>query len=100
MPGLHAEIIKIDGATASFRTSYGQNQLQHSVEAAISAGHDGRRARRGGRPWPAAPRSCTTSARSSTPEVEGRTTIIGADFIRRFGESPEAVEAVMGPSRP
>ena len=94
VPGLHAEIIKVVGRL-KFRTSYGQNQLQHAVEAAhigaMLASEVGA--------------DVTTVRRASflhdigkvlTHEVEGPHHIIGADFIRRFGEPKPVVQAVMG----
>ena len=94
VPGLHAEIIKVVGRL-KFRTSYGQNQLQHAVEAAhigaMLAAEVGA--------------EVTIVRRASflhdigkvlTHEVEGPHHIIGADFIRRFGESKPVVQAVMG----
>jgi ribonuclease Y len=94
VPGLHPEIIKVVGRL-KFRTSYGQNQLQHAVEAAhigaMLASEVGA--------------EVTVVRRASflhdigkvlTHEVEGPHHIIGADFIRRFGESKPVVQAVMG----
>jgi ribonuclease Y len=94
VPGLHPEIIKVVGRL-KFRTSYGQNQLQHAVEAAhigaMLASEVGA--------------EVTTVRRASflhdigkvlTHEVEGPHHIIGADFIRRFGEPKPVVQAVMG----
>jgi ribonuclease Y len=94
VPGLHPEIIKVVGRL-KFRTSYGQNQLQHAVEAAhigaMLAAEVGA--------------EVTIVRRASflhdvgkvlTHEVEGPHHIIGADFIRRFGEAKPVVQAVMG----
>jgi ribonucrease Y len=94
VPGLHPEIIKVVGRL-KFRTSYGQNQLQHAVEAAhigaMLAAEVGA--------------EVTIVRRASflhdigkvlTHEVEGPHHIIGADFIRRFGEPKGVVQAVMG----
>jgi ribonucrease Y len=94
VPGLHAEIIKVVGRL-KFRTSYGQNQLQHAVEAAhigamlaAEVGADVTVVRRAS--------FLHDIGKVLTHEVEGPHHIIGADFIRRFGEPKAVVQAVMG----
>src|SRR4029079_14799048 len=92
--GLHPEIIKVVGRL-KFRTSYGQNQLQHAIEAshivamlASEVGADVNVVRRAS--------FLHDIGKVLTHEVEGPHHIIGADFIRRFGESKAVVQAVMG----
>jgi ribonuclease Y len=94
VPGLHLEIIKVVGRL-KFRTSYGQNQLQHAVEAAhigamlaSEVGAEVNIVRRAS--------FLHDIGKVLTHEVEGPHHIIGADFIRRFGESKLVVQAVMG----
>ncbi len=94
VPGLHAEIIKVVGRL-KFRTSYGQNQLQHAVETAhigamlaAEVGADVTVVRRAA--------FLHDIGKVLTHEVEGPHHISGADFIRRFGESKLVVQAVMG----
>lgn len=94
VPGLHPEIIKVVGRL-KFRTSYGQNQLQHAVEAAhigamlaSEVGADVNIVRRAS--------FLHDIGKVLTHEVEGPHHIIGADFIRRFGEPKPVVQAVMG----
>jgi ribonuclease Y len=94
VPGLHPEIIKVVGRL-KFRTSYGQNQLQHAVEAAhigamlaSEVGAEVNVVRRAS--------FLHDIGKVLTHEVEGPHHIIGADFIRRFGESKLVVQAVMG----
>jgi ribonuclease Y len=94
VPGLHPEIIKVVGRL-KFRTSYGQNQLRHAVEAAHIAamlaaevGADQNVVRRGA--------FLHDIGKVLTHEVEGPHHIIGADFIRRFGEPKAVVQTVMG----
>ena len=94
VPGLHAEITKVVGRL-KFRTSYGQNQLQHAVEAAhigamlaSEVGAEVNVVRRAS--------FLHDIGKVLTHEVEGPHHIIGADFIRRFGESKPVVQAVMG----
>ena len=92
--GLHPEIIKLIGRM-HWRTSYGQNILQHSKEVAWLAGImatelglDTNMAKRGA--------LLHDIGKVLTHEVEGPHHIIGADFIRRFGETKLVVQAVQG----
>jgi ribonuclease Y len=92
--GLHPEIVKVMGRM-KFRTSYGQNQLQHSVEAAHVAamiaaelGADVQVARRGA--------FLHDIGKVLTHEFEGPHHIIGAEFVKRFGESKAVQDAVAG----
>jgi ribonuclease Y len=94
VPGLHPEIVKVVGRL-KFRTSYGQNQLQHAVEAAhigamlaAEVGADVNLVRRAS--------FLHDIGKVLTHEVEGPHHIIGGDFIRRFGESKAVVSAVAG----
>jgi ribonuclease Y len=94
VPGLHPEITKVVGRL-KFRTSYGQNQLQHAIEAAhigamlaSEVGADVNIVRRAS--------FLHDIGKVLTHEVEGPHHIIGADFIRRFGEAKLVVQAVMG----
>ena len=92
--GLHPEVVKMMGKMR-FRTSYGQNQLQHSIEVAHLAsmmaaelGADVAQTRRAA--------FLHDIGKVMTSEIEGPHHIIGADFIRRFGEVDEVCEAVSG----
>ena len=92
--GLHPEVVKMMGKMR-FRTSYGQNQLQHSVEVAHLAsmmaaelGADVAQTRRAA--------FLHDIGKVMTQEIEGPHHIIGADFVRRFGEVPEVCEAISG----
>ncbi len=76
-----------------FRTSYGQNVLIHSVQVAyltgiIAAeiGLDENLARRAG--------LLHDIGKSIDREIEGTHTEIGANLGRRFGESPEVIDAI------
>jgi ribonuclease Y len=92
--GLHPEVVKVMGRM-KFRTSYGQNQLQHSVEVAHLAammaaelGADVAKTRRAA--------FLHDIGKVMTHEIEGPHHIIGADFARRFGEIPEVCDAISG----
>jgi ribonuclease Y len=92
--GLHPEVAKVMGRL-KFRTSYGQNQLQHAVECAhiggmlaAEVGADVQIVRRAA--------FLHDIGKVLTHEVEGPHHIIGADFIKRFGESKPVVQAVAG----
>ena len=94
VPGLHPEVVKVMGKMR-FRTSYGQNQLQHSVEVAHLAammaselGADVAKTRRAA--------FLHDIGKVLTNEFEGPHHIVGADFVSRFGEVPEVCEAISG----
>ena len=93
MHGLDPELLRLLGQLR-FRTSYGQNVLDHLVEcshlAALMAAELGASVETARR----RARCCTTSARRSRHEVEGPHALVGAKIARRHGES-EAVAHAM-----
>ncbi len=92
--GLHNKLVEVLGRL-QFRTSYGQNVLQHSMEVAYLSqviaeelGLNGTIARRAG--------LLHDIGKAIDHEVEGGHPAIGADLCKRYGEKPEIVEAVGG----
>jgi ribonuclease Y len=91
--GLHPEVIKLMGRL-KFRTSYGQNVLNHSIEVAHLAamiaseiGADVNVARTAG--------FLHDIGKAVDHEVEGPHALIGADILKRFGvKSPKVIHAV------
>ena len=90
--GLHPEIIKLLGGL-KFRFSYNQNVLDHSVETAFLAsmlasevGLDPNVAKRAG--------LLHDIGKAANAELEGSHAHIGAEFIKRYGETPIVVNAV------
>lgn len=89
---LHPEIIKTLGALR-YRTSFGQNVLQHSKQVAdlcdimaSELGIDPAPAKRAG--------LLHDIGKAIDHEVEGPHAVIGADLARRYGERPEIVHAI------
>src|SRR5437773_1634421 len=92
LPSLHAEIIKLLGRLR-FRYSFSQNILDHSIEVAHLMGLmaaelnlDPATAKRAG--------LLHDIGKAINHEVEGAHAIIGADFIKRYGESDDVVNGV------
>ena len=92
LPPMHVEIIKLLGRLR-FRHSFSQNILDHSVEVAhlmalMSAelGLDVAAAKRAG--------LLHDIGKAINHEVEGSHALIGADFIRRYGESEDVINGV------
>ncbi|SDH06838.1 ribonucrease Y [Fervidobacterium changbaicum] len=91
--GLHPEVIKLLGRL-KFRTSYGQNVLNHSIEVAQIAGLlaaelglNVDKAKRGG--------LLHDIGKALDHEVEGSHTVIGAEILKRYGESDEIINMIM-----
>lgn len=89
---LHPEIIKTLGALR-YRTSFGQNVLQHSQEVsklcqimAAEIGYDEIAAVRAG--------LLHDLGKAIDHQVEGPHAVIGADLARRYGEKAEIVHAI------
>ncbi|HSW01554.1 MAG TPA: ribonuclease Y [Sedimentisphaerales bacterium] len=92
--GLPNKLLSLLGAL-SFRTSYGQNVLRHSVEVAFLSqamadelGLDGSLARRAG--------LLHDIGKAIDHDVEGNHPTIGANFLKRFNESPVVLNVVAG----
>lgn len=90
--GLSNRVLSLLGAL-SYRTSYGQNVLRHSVEVAFLAqimaeelNLDGSIARRAG--------LLHDIGKAIDHEIEGGHPEIGANFLKRFNESPIILNAV------
>jgi ribonuclease Y len=92
--GLHPKVIETMGKL-SFRTSYGQNVLRHSIEVAFlcqmiadELGLDGTLARRAG--------FLHDIGKAMDHEMEGGHPAIGLEFLRKHGEKSEAVLNAVG----
>lgn len=92
--GLHEKLIDLMGRL-SFRTSYSQNVLRHSIEVSFLTGMlaeqlglDGNLARRCG--------FLHDIGKAADHEMEGGHPAVGAELLKRYGEGPEVVHAALG----
>lgn len=90
--GIHPEILKLVGAL-NYRTSYTQNQYQHALEAsflcgamASELGINVKQARRAA--------LLHDIGKVLDASAEGSHAVVGADFARKFGETPDIVHAI------
>ena len=89
---LHPELAALLGRLR-FRTSYGQNQLVHSIEVSVIAkiladelGLSAKKAKRAG--------ILHDIGKAVDHEVDGPHALISADLARRYGESRDVVQAI------
>jgi ribonuclease Y len=90
--GVHLELQKLIGKL-KFRSSYGQNVYQHSLEVAFlcgimaaELGLNVKQAKRAG--------LLHDIGKAVDHEVEGAHAAIGADLCKRYGEAPAVIQAV------
>ncbi len=89
---LHPEVIRTLGRLL-YRTSYGQNVLNHSLEVSYLAG--AMAAELGLDPVPAKRAGLLHDlGKAIGHEVDGSHAVIGADLAKRFGEAEEIVHAI------
>jgi ribonuclease Y len=93
IPGLNIEIIKLLGKL-KYRTSYGQNQLQHTLEVTWLAGAiagelrlDVMFCKKAG--------LLHDLGKAVDHEVEGTHHQISADIAKKYGESPKMINAIL-----
>jgi ribonuclease Y len=92
VPGLHPEILKLLGRL-KFRTSYGQNQLHHSVETTHLASIMGAELRANIQVVKAGA-LLHDLGKAVDHEVEGPHAQIGADIAKRYGVSPTIINCI------
>ncbi len=90
--GMHPEVLKMVGAL-NWRTSYTQNQYQHSLEVAFLCGAmaaefglNVKQARRAG--------LLHDIGKVMDASMEGSHAMVGADFLKKYGEAPDIVHAI------
>ncbi len=91
--GLHPEVLKLLGAL-NWRTSYTQNQYQHALETsflcgamAAELGLNVKQARRAG--------LLHDVGKCLDASAESSHAMVGGNFLKKYGESPDIVHAVM-----
>ena len=89
---LHPELVRTLGRLR-YRTSFGQNVLNHSLEVAYLAGVMA--SELGLDPYPATRAGLLHDlGKAIDHDVQGSHAVLGADLARRFGEKPEIVHAI------